>query len=134
MSSTPTYAITTVCRLTGLSSRTLRRWERLGLLVPAEVDGRGRRHYDQADLGVVLHLLLLRSLGFPTPQRTTWRPGPPPPPVLETAADMVAEQARRAPELCRQLRRDVRDDDAQGVLHLIGLLVRWGQPSHRWDR
>lgn len=128
MSSPVTYPITTVCRLTGLSSRTLRRWESLGLLAPAGVDGRGYRLYDHGSLAVVLHLLLLRVLGLPTPERTTWTPSAPPSPVLGRAADVILEHTRLAPELARQLGRGVREDDVQGLLSLIGLLVRWDRP------
>lgn len=38
MSTTPTYPIDAVCRLTGLRSSTLRRWEVLGLPHPAATD------------------------------------------------------------------------------------------------
>jgi len=77
MGTPSSYSITTVCRLTGLSSRTLRHWERLGLLTPVQVDRRGFRHYGADNLSVVLHLMLLRTLGLPLPDRATWREVPP---------------------------------------------------------
>lgn len=128
MSTTPTYPIDAVCRLTGLRSSTLRRWELLGLLQPAATDRRGRRHYDSQNLAAVLHLVILRALGLPPPDRTNWNAGAPSERVLRRAAEMVAEQMRIAPELYLALRRAEPEADIQSQLRLIGLTVRWQQP------
>ena len=128
MSTTSTYPIDAVCRLTGLRSSTLRRWELLGLLQPAATDQRGRRHYDSENLAAVLHLALLRALGLPPPDRTTWHAGAPPEGLLRRAAEMVAEQTRIAQELYLELRRAEPKVDIQGRLRLIELIVRWQQP------
>lgn len=128
MGTPSSYSITTVCRLTGLSSRTLRHWERLGLLTPVQVDRRGFRHYGADNLSVVLHLMLLRTLGLPLPDRATWREVPPGWELLDNVAAMVEERARLTSELNHRLRGFEGALDAVGLLGLIQLLVRWRQP------
>ncbi len=52
-------------RLGGVSTRMLRHYDALGLLVPAEVDPHtGRRSYDVAQLPVLNRLIALKELGF----------------------------------------------------------------------
>jgi DNA-binding transcriptional MerR regulator len=54
-----------VAALTGLSSHTLRWYERVGLLQPVTRDRFGRRQYTQADLRWLVLLLRLRGTGMP---------------------------------------------------------------------
>ncbi len=50
-------------RLSGVSSRTLRHYDAIGLLSPAWTGADGRRHYGREQLLRLQHILLLRELG-----------------------------------------------------------------------
>ncbi len=55
--------IARLARLTGVTSRTLRHYDRIGLLPPARTGPDGRRHYGRAELLRLQHILVLRELG-----------------------------------------------------------------------
>lgn len=59
------YSIEEAAEITGLSRHTLRYYERIGLLAPVQRDASGHRRYDDADLGFVTFLTLLRQTGMP---------------------------------------------------------------------
>ncbi|PPB48856.1 MerR family transcriptional regulator [Arthrobacter pityocampae] len=61
------YPITTVARLAGTTSRTLRHYGDVGLLEPSRVGANGYRFYDAPALVRLQRILLLRSLGLPIP-------------------------------------------------------------------
>ena len=54
-----------VARLTGVTIRTLRHYDRIGLLTPSEVTGAGYRLYDDASLRRLHMILLFRELEVP---------------------------------------------------------------------
>lgn len=54
-----------VSLLTGVSIRTLRYYDKIGLLAPAERTEAGYRLYDEKALGVLKQILLYRELEFP---------------------------------------------------------------------
>src|SRR5690554_3727969 len=58
-----TLDIARVARLSGVSSRTLRHYDAIGLLPPAWTGEDGRRHYGRAQLLRLQHILVLRELG-----------------------------------------------------------------------
>jgi DNA-binding transcriptional MerR regulator len=58
-------SIQDVARLAGVSSRTLRHYDQIGLLPPSSTTGGGLRHYDDAALRRLQRILLLRDLGLP---------------------------------------------------------------------
>ncbi len=53
--------------LTGVTSRTLRHYDAIGLLPPSRIAANGYRHYDQGALGRLQRILLLRELGLGLP-------------------------------------------------------------------
>ena len=57
-----------VCKLTGVSARTLHHYDALGLLKPTKVTGAGYRLYDDAALERLYMILVFRELGFPLKQ------------------------------------------------------------------
>ncbi len=59
------HSIHEVVRATGLTSRTLRHFDRIGLLPPTHTGTGGLRHYDQAALVRLQRILLWRDLGIP---------------------------------------------------------------------
>src|ERR1700759_3233392 len=60
------YGIGTVARLANISVRTLRHYDEIGLLVPAEVDqANGRRRYSPDQVVRLHRILVLRDLGVP---------------------------------------------------------------------
>ena len=60
-----TRSIQDVARLAGVSSRTLRHYDQIGLLPPSDTGAGGLRHYDDAALRRLQRILLLRDLGLP---------------------------------------------------------------------
>lgn len=58
-----TLDIARVARLSGVSSRTLRHYDAIGLLPPAWTGDDGRRHYGREQLLRLQHILVLRELG-----------------------------------------------------------------------
>jgi DNA-binding transcriptional MerR regulator len=61
----PTYSIDEAAQQTGVSSHTLRYYERIGLLEPVGRANSGHRRYSEGDLGSVGFLTLLRQTGMP---------------------------------------------------------------------
>lgn len=59
--------IAAVSRLSGVTSRTLRHYDAIGLLRPAWTGDDGRRHYGPPELQRLQHILVLRELGTPLP-------------------------------------------------------------------
>ncbi|MBQ2927268.1 MAG: MerR family transcriptional regulator [Oscillospiraceae bacterium] len=60
--------VTEVSRLTGVSVRTLHHYDSIGLLKPSRITEAGYRLYDNAALGRLQTILLLRELEFPLKQ------------------------------------------------------------------
>lgn len=58
------WSIQEIARLAGTTSRTLRHYDRIGLLRPSRVAANGYRHYDQQALMRLQRILLLRELGL----------------------------------------------------------------------
>jgi DNA-binding transcriptional MerR regulator len=56
------WSIVEVARMSGVSSRTLRHYDEIGLLPPAGTRGNGYRYYEQDDLLRLQQILLLREL------------------------------------------------------------------------
>jgi DNA-binding transcriptional MerR regulator len=60
-----TYSIEEAAKLCGVSTHTLRYYERIGLLEPVGRANSGHRRYHDGDLGWVTFLTLLRQTGMP---------------------------------------------------------------------
>lgn len=121
------FRIDQLSRLTGLSSRTLRYWEQLGLLTPSDVDGRGYRYYSLGNIEVILHLLLRRALGLPTPRREQWQEEPAPPSLILEVRSSVESHRRVSSDLLRELRSHDMGSSVDALL-LVQLLVRFRRP------
>ncbi|MEP7053679.1 MAG: TipAS antibiotic-recognition domain-containing protein [Actinomycetota bacterium] len=61
------WPIEEVARLSGVTSRTLRHYDAVGLLPPAGVAANGHRCYERPQLLRLQEILLLRALGLPLP-------------------------------------------------------------------
>lgn len=61
----PEWPIRDVSRVTGVTSRTLRHYEQIGLLRPSRVAENGYRFYGDAELSRLYRILSLRSLELP---------------------------------------------------------------------
>lgn len=59
------WSINEVVRMSGVTSRTLRHYDAIGLLKPDSTEFSGRRIYSHADLLRLQEILLLRDLGLP---------------------------------------------------------------------
>ena len=67
MTETESWNTDQVVRLAGVSSRTLRHYDQVGLLRPAGTGPGGRRFYRRAELRRLQHVLVLRELGLGLP-------------------------------------------------------------------
>ncbi|MFE9117524.1 MerR family transcriptional regulator [Streptomyces sp. NPDC007172] len=56
------WSIAEVARMSGVTSRTLRHYDEIGLLPPAWIGSNGHRHYEEADLLRLQQILLMREL------------------------------------------------------------------------
>ncbi|MCH1882056.1 MerR family transcriptional regulator [Agrococcus sp. ARC_14] len=61
------WSIQRIAKLAGVSSRTLRHYDAVGILEPARTDAGGMRWYDEASLARLQRILLLRGLGVGIP-------------------------------------------------------------------
>lgn len=57
------WSIQQVARMSGVTARTLRHYDDIGLLPPSEVGANGYRYYERGQLLRLQHILLLRELG-----------------------------------------------------------------------
>ena len=62
------WSIAEVARMSGLTSRTLRHYDEIGLLPPAHVAANGYRHYEREQLLRLQQILVLRELGVGLPE------------------------------------------------------------------
>lgn len=62
------WSIAEVARFSGLTSRTLRHYDEIGLLPPAYVGANGYRYYGEDELLRLQRILVLRELGLPLPR------------------------------------------------------------------
>lgn len=102
--------VSQAAKLTGVSPKTLRYYDKIGLLRPAEVSSGGYRLYGQAELAKLREILLLRELGFPLKEIA----------ALTTVPGRDKTRAlRRQKELLRQKRRHI-----DGVIALVDKLLK----------
>jgi DNA-binding transcriptional MerR regulator len=59
------YTIKTISDLAGVTTRTLRYYDEIGLLIPAEIGENGYRYYDQHNLIRLQQILFFRELDIP---------------------------------------------------------------------
>lgn len=62
------WSIVEVARASGVTSRTLRHYDAIGLLTPAGVGANGYREYGAGELLRLQQILVLRQLGMPLPE------------------------------------------------------------------
>ncbi|KJY28448.1 MerR family transcriptional regulator [Streptomyces sp. NRRL S-495] len=61
-------SIAEVARLSGVTARTLRHYDEIGLLPPARIAANGHRHYGEKQLLTLQQILVLRALGVGLPE------------------------------------------------------------------
>lgn len=61
------WSIQEIAKLAGTTSRTLRHYDDIGLLVPARIGSNGYRYYDEGALVRLQRIMLLRQLGLGLP-------------------------------------------------------------------
>ena len=59
------YSANKLAKMSGVSTRTLRYYDEIGLLKPVRVASSGYRIYGQAELDTLQQILFYRELGFP---------------------------------------------------------------------
>ena len=65
------YSVSQAARLAGVSVRTLRWYDEIGLLKPAQVTPAGYRFYDDMTMAALQQILFYRELGVPLEQTNT---------------------------------------------------------------
>ncbi|MEU8318065.1 TipAS antibiotic-recognition domain-containing protein [Nonomuraea sp. NPDC048881] len=101
----------------GVSSRTLRHYDSVGLLIPSRVGANGHRHYDSAAVVRLQRILLLRRLGMGLPA------------IAEVLADEVdACDGLRAHIAALEDERDRIDRQISSVRHTLDALLAGAEP------
>ena len=59
------YSINKLAKLAGISTRTLRYYDEIGLLCPLRVSGNSYRVYGQREVDLLQQILFYRELGLP---------------------------------------------------------------------
>ena len=94
------YTVKALAQLAGVSSRTLRYYDRIGLLHPARTSGSGYRLYGAAEVDRLQQILFYRALGLELEHiRRSHRSGPSSPLRILTAArrwDSIWRRSRAA--------------------------------------
>ncbi|WP_341579853.1 HEAT repeat domain-containing protein [Microbacterium schleiferi] len=119
-----------VARLSGVSARMLRHYDRIGLVQPSERTRAGYRDYGDDDLRRLLQVEALRSLGLELRQvgNALQDSGATPTDILDRVIAGTVETIAREQELLRRLRhlREQEPEDWTDVLHTVALLQRLG--------
>jgi MerR family transcriptional regulator, thiopeptide resistance regulator len=108
-----------VARLAGLTVRTLRHYDEIGLLVPSARSGAGYRLYDDGDVRRLYRILALRGMGFPLEEiaRTLAAEGEDPRPALRRHLERIDDELALTERLRAQL------------AHILAVLDRADEPS-----
>jgi DNA-binding transcriptional MerR regulator len=108
-----------VAKATGLTVRTLRHYDEIGLLVPSERSAAGYRLYGEGDVRRLYRILALRGMGFRLEEiaATLAREGEDPRPAVRRHLERIDEQLR----LTRRLR--------SRLTRILDLLDRTDEPS-----
>ncbi|NEC20404.1 MerR family transcriptional regulator [Streptomyces parvus] len=62
------WPISEVARMSGVTARTLRHYDEIGLLPPARIGSNGHRYYEEHQLLLLQQILVLRELGVGLPE------------------------------------------------------------------
>jgi MerR family transcriptional regulator, thiopeptide resistance regulator len=125
-----------VARLTGLTVRTLRHYDDIGILEPAERTEAGYRVYADADLRRLYRILALRDMGLPLAEiaSTFEREGDDPRPLLRRHLARIDDQLALAERLRTRVTRilDVLDhaDEPSGDLFIEAIEVMKRMERH----
>ncbi len=65
------YLISELARIAGVSTRTLRYYDKIGLLTPGKVNAAGYRKYAQEQTDKLQQILFFRELSFPRSKRSS---------------------------------------------------------------
>ena len=99
------YSIGQAAQMLGVSVRTLRHYDRIGLVKPALVGDNGYRYYDREELALLQQVLFYRELGFALKDIV---------PLLQAPEN----QRRQALESHRQLLQ-LKKQQLEGLLQLV---------------
>ncbi|CAH1205898.1 MerR family transcriptional regulator [Paenibacillus sp. JJ-223] len=102
----PYWKVGDLAKLTGLTVRTLRFYDQIGLLSPSAATESGHRLYDDDDLSRLYQIISLKELGLSLDEvkAALTGPGIDPLEVVDMQIERVQEQIRRQQKLLDQLR------------------------------
>ncbi|HYT09322.1 MAG TPA: MerR family transcriptional regulator [Mycobacteriales bacterium] len=106
-----------VARMSKVTSRTLRHYDAIGLLVPASVAGNGRRHYGREELLRLQRILLLRELGL----------------GLDAVAEVLRRQSRAGTVEVLRRHRDWLLAERERLDRLVGTVERTIESTEKED-
>lgn len=122
-----------VARLSGVSARMLRHYDRIGLVRPSVRTTGGYRDYDEHDLQRLVHVEALRSLGMPLHEvaRSLDDAAAAPTELFDRLIANTIASIAREQELLTLLQRLRRQEPAawNDVLRAVALLQRLGSPT-----
>ncbi|HST67276.1 MAG TPA: MerR family transcriptional regulator [Mycobacteriales bacterium] len=105
------WSIAEVARMSGVTSRTLRHYDAVGLLPPAFVGADGRRHYGRAELLRLQRILLLRELGVGLPAIAEALAGAGDDGVLRRHREQLRAERDRIDRLIRTVERTIEEGE-----------------------
>ncbi|OSM43579.1 MerR family transcriptional regulator [Nesterenkonia sp. PF2B19] len=143
-SRTHEWDIQELCRRAGVSSRTLRHYDAVGLLEPTRTGLDGRRHYDADAVARLQQILVLRDLGMPLLEirEALAQPGTEVHRLERLVERLQAEQHRLGAQIhavrhTLQARRDGRSPTMEVMMdgfdaqHKEEVIERWGEESYQ---
>lgn len=138
------WSIQELSRRAGVSSRTLRHYDAIGLFKPTRTGPDGRRHYDADAVARLQQILVLRDLGMPLPEirDALAQPGTEVRRLERLVERLQTEQDRlgaqiRAVQHTLDARRDGRSPTMEAMMdgfneqHKDEVIERWGEESYR---
>jgi len=109
------YTIKELADLAGVTTRTLRYYDQMDLLIPAELGSNGYRYYDHDNLLRLQQILFYRELDVPLKeiQYTLSRPDFQPMPALQKHQEAIRVKVKRYQELLTTIQKTI--SSLQGV-------------------
>ena len=123
-----------VMRLSGVTSRTLRHYDDIGLMTPIGTNHGGHRIYGETELLRLQEILILRELGFPLPEIAV---------ALESSSDRLAalkkhhariiNERNRLETLANTIAATIETKQGNTQMSANQLYQGFGQPEHEQE-
>ena len=126
------WSIQEVARSTGVTSRTLRHYQQVGLLVPSRIGHGGLRFYDREALLRLQRILVLRELGLGLPQiGRVLDERVDPATALRAHAEQLESEQQRLARIAASVRSTIRILETGGELMTDTMFDGFDHTQHR---